>query len=194
MEPTHRQRKAPKRITESYLRNLLNWYLERWDAPKKHVRRLMMQRVRRAVAYHEQDLAECTELLDKTLDRLEELGVIDDRRWAENALRSMRGRGKSTRFIRQAMGAKGVSSSLVAELLEEEREDRGEEPDAEWVACIRYAKKRRFGPFRRPDQREDRRDKDLASMVRNGFNYGMARKVVDTPDQETLLADLPLGW
>src|SRR3546814_7265925 len=41
--------------------------------------------------------------------------------------------------------------------------------EPELAAAIAYARRRRLGPFRTPDARADRRDKDLAALARAGF-------------------------
>ena len=46
-------------------------------------------------------------------------------------------------------------------------------------AARAYAKRRRLGPYRRPDLRAAHRDRDLAALARAGFAYGLARRVID---------------
>ncbi len=186
-------RKAPKRITEIYLRRVLGWYLERYDAPEAHVRRLMMRRVRRSVRHHELDLEECTEMLEAALEEFVAAGLIDDRRFAENLARTGRARGWSTRRLQQAMREKGVGSELSREVMEEQQEDLEHDPDL--VAAVRYARRRRFGPWRREDAREDAYRRELASLARAGFSFGIARQVLDAEAAEVFEELLPpTGW
>ena len=51
------------------------------------------------------------------------------------------------------------------------------------------ARRRRLGPFRLPEQRADRRTKDLAAMARAGFAFDVARKVIDATDPDALDED-----
>lgn len=187
-------RKVPKRISPKYLTNLVNWYLEQYDAPVKHVRRLMMQRVRRAVAHHDQDLAECEQMLDDLLGRLVASGALDDHRYATHTVNRLRDRGQSARKIRASLSAKGVDRYLIDQVLAEYGED--DDTDPERIAAIRYAQRRRFGPWRRPDTPDvdDKARKELASMARAGFPYGLARDLIDSTDAIALEDEIPRGW
>lgn len=173
-------RRKPKKITESYLRNLLAWYLDRHDAPKAHIRRLMMQRVNRAVAFHDQDRDEAVALLDDALTFFERSGLIDDARWGELAIERWRRRGVSQRVIRGRLSAKGVSHELIQTLL---RPDH----DAEHLAALRLARRRRIGPWN-PDPSDDHdlRRKHLGILGRAGFSYDLARRVLDETDREAM--------
>ena len=58
--------------------------------------------------------------------------------------------------------------------------------DAELAAAIAFARRRRLGPWRLPEQRPDRRLRDLAALGRQGFSGTLARKVIDAEDIEAL--------
>ena len=49
-----------------------------------------------------------------------------------------------------------------------------------------YARKRRLGPYRAPDQRDANAERDMAALARKGFSLDLARQVVLTDDLETL--------
>ena len=55
----------------------------------------------------------------------------------------------------------------------------------EWQAAVALARRRRLGPFRQKDRKEHR-DRDLAAMARGGFEYQLARKVIDATDADAL--------
>ena len=51
-----------------------------------------------------------------------------------------------------------------------------------------YVRRRRFGPWRmEPGKRAERREKDLAAMMRAGHRYGMAKKVLGLETLEDFL-------
>ena len=56
----------------------------------------------------------------------------------------------------------------------------------ELAAAIALARRRKLGPYRAEKDRKDRRLKDLAAMARGGFDYQLARKVIDAVDPDTL--------
>ena len=57
-----------------------------------------------------------------------------------------------------------------------------EAAEPELAAALAYARRRRLGPYRGPDTRMDRREKDLAALGRKGFGYDLARRVIETDD------------
>ncbi|HEY9537533.1 MAG TPA: hypothetical protein VIS03_08050, partial [Kiloniellaceae bacterium] len=65
--------------------------------------------------------------------------------------------------------------------------------DVELRAALRYARRRRLGPFRLesgPDDRAERRERDLAALGRRGFDYETARRIIDSDDPAALEAEL----
>jgi regulatory protein len=55
----------------------------------------------------------------------------------------------------------------------------------EMKAAVALAQRRRLGPFREKD-RAGKRDRDLAVMARAGFDYDLARKVIDAKDRDII--------
>ncbi len=200
-------RRRAKRITPTYLRRLTGWYLERWDAPAAHLRRKLAERGRRAAEELGQDPAEIEPLLDEAVAWAVAEGLVDDARFARNLVAASRGRGQATPKIRAMTREKGVPAALITAVLAEEAEEAAElgAPDADRVAAIRYARKRRFGPWRPPprvpepseatarDAARDKRRKELASMARAGFSFGLAATILDG-DADALEEELPRGW
>ncbi len=60
------------------------------------------------------------------------------------------------------------------------------------LAALRYARRRRLGPFCRGD-RFERREKDLAALARAGFGVAFARPVIDADDADALIDEAMAG-
>ena len=178
-----RVRRVPRPMTPNRLRNIAVHYLERRTTTRGHLRRLLMNRVRRSLAHHDGDEDVMASWVDALLDDLERLRWIDDRAWATSRLATLARRGLSERAIRAKLSQKCVSRELVDELLAEAAVDplRG---------AARFAHKRRIGPFRERD-RADHRDRDLGRLARGGHSYGVARQVLDLEPDDAI--DLVLG-
>lgn len=125
--------------------------------------------------------AELEVMVERCLDRLEELGLLDDARFAEARARGLRARGKSARAIRQRLREKGVGREDVERALHEE------DADAELISAVRHAKRRRLGPFR---TRETDPRRELGSLARAGFSFEVARRALalSLDDAEAMLA------
>ncbi|MCB9663853.1 MAG: RecX family transcriptional regulator [Alphaproteobacteria bacterium] len=184
-------RRTARRVDPAYLRRLALWYLERWEGSRDTVRRTLVKRVDRAVAAHAQDRAELLRQVEGVLDALEAEGLVDDARFAQALVARLRARGGSTRRIRAALALKGIAPDVAAAAL-----DEGDTPGPsdERLAAIRYARRRRFGPWRRVDADADKLRKELASMARAGFGYPVARAILDAEDAHALEDELPIGW
>lgn len=111
-------------------------------------------------------------------------GLVDDAAFALSKSRSLSERGYGAGRLRHSLLAAGVeeADSLPARELAHEQAVE---------AALRFARRRRIGPFAdaRPDPRA--REKALAAMVRAGHSFELARALVDCapgeePDPEDL--------
>lgn len=152
-------------------------YLQRYPATTESLRRVLNRRIRKSVALHDSDEGELIEAREELLRRLQEAGYLDDARYVAARVDELHRRGTSSRGIAAKLRAKGAPPELVDAALATLRES---EPDAELTSAIAYARRRRIGPFHRdPERRQERHDKDLAALARQGFSYGVARRVID---------------
>ena len=181
-----REKKPPKPITESYLRNVALWYMERYASSSANLKAVLMRRVRLSSAYHGSDPAEGAGMVEAVVQRYTEAGILNDRLFAETRVRSLVSRGTSTKMIRRKLMEKGVSSDDIDAALDEVLDQE----NGELTSAARYARRRRIGPYRLPEKREDNRDRDIAALARQGFGFGIAAKVVDAESPEALEDDI----
>ena len=122
--------------------------------------------------------------IEALTDRLARLGYVDDRSYALAKARSLTSRGYGSRRVRQALSQAGIC--------EEDSGEAQELATAEaYEAALRYARRKRIGPYAdsKPDARH--RERALAAMIRAGHGFGLARAVIDlspgeVPDREEL--------
>jgi regulatory protein len=138
-------------------------YLGRFSSTRRNLERHLRKKF---VAPEGGDLGP---MIGRCLDRLEELGLLNDARYAEDRARGLRAQGKSARAIRDRLARKGVDATLVEGTLQSEDEE------AELVSAIRHAKRRRLGPFRTKEKDEHR---ELGSLARAGFSFAIAKRVL----------------
>jgi len=159
--------------------------VQRHGATTKRVTQTLERKVKRAFAEADDEKrAEALGWVPEIVASLEASGALDDRLFAELFARSLHRSGKSRRLIRTRMAQKGVPRELATRaiaLLDEESED------VDGDAALEFARKRRFGPFRRPDVELDdaRRQKELSAFARAGYGFDIARKMVEAePDEK----------
>lgn len=106
--------------------------------------------------------------------RLAALGYVDDRALAEARGRSLARRGLGARRVADALRALGVESADTAPVLADARASA-------WQTALRFAERRRFGPFAvaAPDPAGRRRA--FAAMARGGHHPDHIRRIVDAP-------------
>ncbi|MGF9758202.1 regulatory protein RecX [Microvirga sp. 0TCS3.31] len=164
-------RKPPRKVTAAYLQRAAMSYLERYASSAENLRRVLRRKVDKRCRLRGEDPAEFHDMIDEVVAKSLKIGLIDDTRYAEARVATLRRRGGSARAIQAKLSAKGVDRGTIAAALE------GEEGDEEQAARA-FARRRKLGPFR-PGERAPYRDKDLAAMARAGFRFDIARSVIE---------------
>jgi regulatory protein len=112
-------------------------------------------------------------------NRFADQGYVDDKAYALSKSQSLTGRGYGKRRVVETLRAAGI-----------EEEDSGaahDNAEAEAVsAALRFAKRRRIGPFAASAPRDAReRDKAFAAMIRAGHSFELARMILSlNPGEE----------
>jgi len=176
-------RRLPKPATAKRLENIALYYLQRFAASSESLRRVLMRRVSKSVYYLDTDPTEGAAFVEDIIFRFQGSGLLDDTIYAEGQVKSLFRRGLSRRAISNRLMEKGVDRAIIDIQLNALLEDN---PDPDLKAAIAFAKRRRLGPFRPADQRPDRRQRDLASLARGGFDFETANKVIHAEDEMAL--------
>lgn len=182
-----KQRRQPRRITPGYLERAALFYLERYVSSEANLRRILRRKVKRSFEVHGGDFEEADRWIDELILRLRRNGFLDDAAYARGLARSLHRRGKSARAIEGKLREKGVEASQIETALMELEEEK---PNSEFQAAVAFARRRRLGPFRERSTREERRERDLAALGRQGFSYALARRVIEAEDAGELEAIL----
>ena len=119
------------------------------------------------------------------------LGLVNDRKFARDRTRSMTERGNSPRKIEQWLRVRGCKPEAIDAALAEHRDK------LELRAALRYARRRRLGPFQTDGQELDReqQQKAYAKMGRAGHSFSMTKSVfaMDREEAEELLFETKPG-
>lgn len=123
----------------------------------------------------------------EVLDRLEEVGLVDDAQFAELWVEGQQRRMKSERVLRQELRAKGLDAEVIADALADN------EADADYQAALAFATKRvRAMTGLDPAVRYRRL---AGALARRGFAAGLCHRVVGevTADPDVTAADVGDG-
>lgn len=106
--------------------------------------------------------------------RMAALGYIDDRAWAEARAGSLARRGLGARRVAGALMAAGVD--------EADREAVAPDVAARAVdAALRFARRKRLGPWGAGELDRPARDKALGAMLRAGHPVELSRRILALP-------------
>ena len=178
-----RTAKNPRKASPKSLENAAIYYLKRYASSAANLKSVLMRRVLKSARHHGTDVEEGMGWIDDVVLKLQNAGYLDDRQYAETRIHSLNARGLSLRAIRMKLSEKGVSANIVTEALRV----LSEEPEnPELQAAITTARRRKLGPYRTRGDRQENRDRDLASLARGGFGFDIAVKVVDAATVEEL--------
>lgn len=176
-------------MTERRLENIANFYLQRFSTTAAHLRRVLLRRVDKSLFTSASDgksasRSEMSGWVDRLINRLVEIGAVNDRSYADGLAARLRRLGKSPGVIRARLLAKGVPQATI-EIVIAETAETVDGKEAAFLAALAYARRRKLGPYRKAPADRDTARKDLGAMARAGFSLDIARRVLaQTLDDE----------
>ena len=173
------------------LRNSAMSYLARYEVSIHQFENTM----KRKLSNFQHDLSETESIkfIDLIKNEMISAKFIDDKRFAEIKVRSMRRQGNSQRLIYAKLKEKGLSNDLIQSAID--IVDEGHE-DAEMIAALKFIKKKNIGIYYKNEKINDEtneyilREKWFGALSRKGFTLEVIRKVINIKEIEN--ADLIL--
>ena len=148
-----------KPVTAKRLENIALFYLERFDASSDKLRQVLKRRLRRQKMQGIEVAPEAADWIENVIQKMQNLGYVNDDRYAENAVRRLSQQGKSALYIRQKLKAEGLKESLINPYLAGQN-------DLERAKI--FVQKKRL----------TQTEKDLAKLARAGFDYETAKQAL----------------
>ena len=173
---------VPKPITIKQIAWASDVYLGRFVATETQLRRVLQRRLQRnwyargeKVTEEERHMGE--ELVADQVKKVMDSGRIKDEKVALMWVEHWSNRGKSVPFIRMKLREKGVSRDIIDSCIEQ---IHSQMVNPALEAAVVYARKRRFGAYRKDESKQsDRKQKDIASMMRAGHRYDVVSQVLE---------------
>ena len=109
--------------------------------------------------------------VERLVERMAALGYVDDRAFATAKAASLGRRGYGEHRVREALRAAGIADEDGAEAAESARRDA-------WESALRFARRRRIGPFAESEPDRAGREKALGALLRAGHPADLARRLV----------------
>ncbi len=122
--------------------------------------------------------------LDALVGRLVELGYVDDAAFALSKSNALTARGYGEGRVRQALKLAGVT--------DDDGQPARDSAAAQAVdAALKFARRRKIGPFALARGDPATRQKALAAMIRAGHSFALSKLLVDSePGAEIMPEDL----
>jgi len=166
-----RARPKAKPLDATRLEELALTYVARFATSAARLERYLVRKLRERGWNDEGEPAVRT-----LVERYVSLGYVDDAAFARARTGSLLRRGYGPRRVRQALGEAGIGEDV--------REESRPSEAAERRAALALARKRGFGPFGREALDRDRRQKQIAAMLRAGHRLDSARQMVDAASEQ----------
>ena len=108
--------------------------------------------------------------VDGLVERMAALGYVDDRAFASARAAALGRRGYGERRVSQALRAAGIGE-------EDSQDAREEARQGAWQAALRFAERRRIGPFAEREADREGREKAIGALLRAGHPPDLARRL-----------------
>jgi regulatory protein len=118
--------------------------------------------------------------IERLVERFAELGYVDDRAFASARKASLMRRGYGEGRVRQALRAAGIEAADA----EAVKGEAGEEAREAWAAALRFARRRRIGPWAEAETDRETDRKAVAAMLRAGHPLDIVRRLLDFAPEE----------
>ena len=122
--------------------------------------------------------------IEQLAERFSNLGYIDDSAFAAARASSLQRRGYGERRVSQSLRAAGIEDEDLAAVREQVEEGARE-------AALRFARRKRIGPFASHEPGREEKQKAFAAMMRAGHPMDIVKEVLNTsaddiPDSDNI--------
>ena len=170
-----------KQITKTRLYNITLFYLERFESSSFKTRKMLERRIQKERLKGNIIPENVNELITDVIQKMIELGYINDDRVIQNQVRRLSNAGKSKSFILNKLKQDGLSAQFVCKYLTSFDEENS---CSDLIRATNWLKKQRKGQFRSKDA-SLYYQKDLSALARAGVSYETAKQALDvTPPND----------
>ncbi len=183
-----KKRNGPKKsrpLDQTALRDLALSYAARFATTGAKLEAYLARKIRERGVAEDKEGRSVDLDVGALIERLIELGYVDDSAYARARSRDLTARGYGKRRVEQALWAAGVDEEVRGENAPSIADGRR--------AVILLAKKRRFGIFGTklsddlaPDARRAAKEKQVAAMLRAGHDFADVRFILDASQEHEI--------
>lgn len=169
-----KQARRPARpLTAASLEELALSYVARFATTAAKLERYLKRKLRER-GWEDEGEPDVSGLVSRFVEK----GYVDDAVYARARTSDLLRRGYGARRVNQALGEAGIG--------EEVRETMRPGDRAARQSAAKLAQRRRFGPFAVEPPDKDKREKQIAAMLRAGHSFDHARAVLDAANERAV--------
>lgn len=158
--------RPPKAPDAAYLERAALYYLERFAASSAQLEQVLKRKIMGRCKLRSEKPEQYYEAIAPLILRYQECGLLNDERYAQAKVASLRRKGSSQRMITAKLSQKGVSKETIAAQIEANETD-------DLAAARELVRRKKLG------KNEEKRAKDLATLARAGFSYAICKQALE---------------
>jgi regulatory protein len=167
-----RHKSAVRPLDGEGLERLALFYAGRYAVTRAKLRQYLLRKLRERSWAGESEPP-----VERLVERFAQLGYVDDGAFAAARADALTRRGYGLRRVDQALRAAGIEEADGAEA-------RDAAAAEAWHAALRFAERRRIGPYAEVAPERPGREKALGAMLRAGHPLEIARRIVNASPGE----------
>ncbi len=173
------KKSKPKIPTKARLQNIALYYLERFETSEDNLRNVLRRRIDKYAFFDKEYDPEPAYLwADEVVNECANRNFVNDERFTNIKIEVYFRAGKSKRYIEQKLKQKGINDKIISEAF-----DNFEYSEIE--VALNFARKKKIGKYRETKEaQQENRQKDLATLVRAGFDFDIAKDIVYSDNEE----------
>ena len=144
-------------------------YLSKYSSSKTNLERILKNKIRRT-NIEKKEKFKLYNSIPEVINKLEKNNFINDYNYATSKVNIFFSSGKSKTFIKDYLFRKGIDEKLSTKILSDLDE---EDSDWELKSARIFARKKNF------QKNNNNNKKYLSKMARAGFNYEIAKKIIE---------------
>ncbi len=159
----------PRAPDAGYLERAALYYLERFAASAAHLETVLKRKIMRRCKARGESPEPYYENIAPLIERYIDSGLLDDTRYTQAKVASLRRKGASARMINAKLSVKGVPRNLIETQI-------AADETTELEAAQNLVRRKKLG------KNPDKRDKDMGTLARAGFSFAIAKQALDDND------------
>ena len=178
------KKKIPKKITLDNLENSAIKYLEKYSVSEYHLITILRRKIIKTSFFYKTKPGKDFQLIKLIINKFKKIGLIDDKKFSENKTLIYMEKGYSRKKIAFNLKSKGISDENIQHGINSLEISY---VNSELASALIYAKKKKILTFDKNEKDFNKIKKKLLQMVRAGFSYDIAKKIINLNNEKEFL-------